>query len=186
MVIQPQTMRYCKLAPCQDDRVEKSIYIEGGNRGPQMYIPNAATSQDGYLPVSNTSDRPLVIKKNQIIARGYPMEMESDIEEINVRKTTPSYRTPYTLNDLEKIVDKDLSADLKNKLLTLINTYRDCFAEDTSELGRAKDGHIEIKLYDNQPVVYRPYRLSYKEREFVKNQIEELKEYGLIRDSNSP
>ena len=35
-------------------------------------------------------------------------------------------------------------------------------------------------------MVYRPYRLSHNEREFVKEQIKELKEYGLIRDSNSP
>lgn len=42
-----------------------------------------------------------------------------------------------------------------------------------------------IKLNDTTPVVYRPYRLSYSEREIVRGMIQELEESGIIKQSSS-
>lgn len=70
-------------------------------------------------------------------------------------------------------------------LLDLLNTYRDCFALDTSELGISNVSEMHIKLNDQSPVAYKPYRLSYKEREIVRGLINELLESKIIQESNS-
>jgi len=52
-------------------------------------------------------------------------------------------------------------------------------------LGRAQHGELFIELYDNTPVVYRPYCLSLAETEFVKKAMENMKKYSVIQDSKS-
>ena len=90
------------------------------------------------------------------------------------------------MEDLRDLVGEQVSASEKQQLLELVNEFRDTFAVDLSELGKSTTGSMEIRLLDNEPVVYRPYRLSYAEREFVKEHIKELKRFDIIRDSKSP
>lgn len=45
---------------------------------------------------------------------------------------------------------------------------------------------MKLVLKDDRPVVYRPYRISYKEREQVRGIIDELKEADIVEDSESP
>lgn len=54
-------------------------------------------------------------------------------------------------------------------LLSLFNEFRDCFAQNMSELVRTHLDEMEIKLTDDIPVTYRLYQLSYHERENVCN-----------------
>ena len=170
----------------EEDRCTKPVYIGGGPRGPQMFIPDAVTLPNGCLPIMNQSDQNLVILKNRVIARGKDTTLNEDIAEpINVC-AADIQRNLFTMDDLDQVVEPSLSTNLRQKLLALINEYRDCFARETSELGKAKQGELEIRLNDEEPVTYRPYRLSYAEREIVRRQISELKEHGLIRDSSSP
>lgn len=44
---------------------------------------------------------------------------------------------------------------------------------------------MKLVLKDDKPVVYRPYRLSYCEREHVRDMVEELKEADIVEESNS-
>lgn len=100
------------------------------------------------LPVWNMSTRELVVREGQLLARGWPcMEDVSDVGEV--------------LLDLPRIeagmVDiGDVSPDVKEQLLNLINQYRDCFALSTAELGCAQSGQISIKLQEEKPFSYRP------------------------------
>lgn len=45
---------------------------------------------------------------------------------------------------------------------------------------------MTITLNDNEPVVYRPYRLAIHEKGIVRNMIGDLLENGIIRPSTSP
>ncbi|XP_046972455.1 uncharacterized protein LOC124539202 [Vanessa cardui] len=45
---------------------------------------------------------------------------------------------------------------------------------------------MTIELDDAEPVVYRPYRMSYADRTLVRNMIQEMVDHGIIRESNSP
>ena len=53
------------------------------------------------------------------------------------------------------------------------------------ELGAAIGTVMKIKLIDNEPVHYRPRRLSYKELQKIKEIVEELEQNRISRESHS-
>jgi hypothetical protein len=179
VVIPPKSLRYCKLVAA--DGLDETVYVESGQRGPSTYIPQCVTSTNGYLPVANLTEESTTIKVRQVLARGNRAEFQP-LEEVSEKVE----RKPFEMEDLDDLVDPELGALHRGELLALLNKYRDCFAMDLSELGRSRIGEIEIRVDDPSPVVYRPYRLSHSEREFVREHIAELKNYGIIRESNSP
>ena len=67
------------------------------------------------------------------------------------------------MEDIDTVVESTLPIGHQRQLLQLINEYRNCFARQTAKLGKAKSGALEIRLKDEDPVTYRPYRLSYAE-----------------------
>lgn len=73
----------------------------------------------------------------------------------------------------------------KNKLLNLLQCYEHCFAFNLKDLGCTNITEMSIELTSSVPVVYRPYRLSYQEREKVRGMIDEMLEAGIIRESVS-
>jgi len=55
-----------------------------------------------------------------------------------------------------------------------------------SELGKNENIECEIITITDEPVTFRPYRLSESERKTVREMVEDLKRCGIITDSNSP
>lgn len=60
-----------------------------------------------------------------------------------------------------------VSHDDKARLIKLLRRHKDCFAYDLSDLGCINITEMKIELNSQRSVVYRPYRLSYHEREKV-------------------
>jgi hypothetical protein len=71
-------------------------------------------------------------------------------------------------------------------MLGLINEFRDCFALDTSELGKFNMTDMHIRLQDDVPVTFCPYRLAYSERAAVRRIVQDLLDNGIVRESESP
>lgn len=95
------------------------------------------------------------------------------------RVTTPGSRTPLTASQI-KCYRKE------SEVLELLNKYRDCVATNLGEMGKTTTTQMEIKLVSSTPVVYNPYRLSDSQRSKVKDIVNELLRYGIIRESQSP
>lgn len=74
--------------------------------------------------------------------------------------------------------------DIKSKLETLLENYKICFVE-ISGLGRVDEKYAhKIDLVDEKKTVRtKPYRLTWEEDEFLKEQLDELLEKGVIRPS---
>ena len=53
------------------------------------------------------------------------------------------------------------------------------------DLGTTNGIEFKIELTKDEPVTFRPYRLSYSEREYVRNEMETMKSTGIICDSKS-
>lgn len=156
-------------------------------------MPRCITAVNGYLPVVNTSNHEVQFEKGQVLVRGVRASIDPVMEEDNgaelvpvQHKTGRKKNVKFTMEDIENLVNSDLSRRTKENLLELINEYQDRFATNLAELGVTNVGLFETTTTDPEPVVYRPYRLSQMERELVKKQIAELKQYGIIRDSTSP
>ncbi|KAK9675225.1 Reverse transcriptase (RNA-dependent DNA polymerase) [Popillia japonica] len=54
------------------------------------------------------------------------------------------------------------------------------------DLGTTESVQCKIETTTEEPITYRPYRLSYKEREEVREIVDDLKGAGIIVDSTSP
>lgn len=82
--------------------------------------------------------------------------------------------------------DACLTEPQKGKLLQLLDNYRDVFAFKQSELGRTSLITHHIEIQDPSPVKARPYRTSHKNREVIRQHIEDMLEHDVIEPSNSP
>jgi hypothetical protein len=86
------------------------------------------------------------------------------------------------LADIKDQLGPELQEDQQDEILKLKNEFQDCFALDTRELGKTNVTDMHIRLHDDVPVTYRPYRLAYSER----NVVQDLMDNGIVRESESP
>lgn len=80
----------------------------------------------------------------------------------------------------------DVEQTIKDSLMNMFCDFRDCFAINIKEIGLTTKAEIEIKLKDDKPVCYQPYRLSYSQRETVMAHVKEMLENNIISPSSSP
>lgn len=91
-------------------------------------------------------------------------------------------------NDIdENLVRVGNSADEvdRKRLFEILNKYKHCFASTLKELGCTNAAEMTIEINSKRPIVYRPYRLSHKEREQVRTMVSEMIEADVIRESTS-
>lgn len=53
----------------------------------------------------------------------------------------------------------------------MLNRCKECFDSGTEELGKSNKSQMSIKMPDDIPITYRPYRLSYQERDKIRSWI---------------
>lgn len=142
----------------------------------------------------------VILPKGQFIARGviipeFIVGKETRFDNVQKENSTVVracnlvqehvYRDSPIINQQRIKMDSDLDESIKNELCQLLNENKDCFAFSNADLGKTTLTEMHIKLKDETPVTYRPYRLSYPEREKVQNMIEDLCANGIIRESES-
>lgn len=114
----------------------------------------------GYLDVYNHQYDPLTLYSAKCIARGVAH-----------------------IPDRCKI-DSDLVGQDLLRLNDLLQRYDHCF-DDNSGIGEC-DVEMKIEVTTEVPFYYRPYRMSLKEQEVVRDIVNDLIENDIIEPSNSP
>lgn len=182
-IIPPNDLGYVS---CYSDRIG-DVYLDGSLRlkeGEECEIPRCVLTirkdKTCRVPVTNLGNHDIVIKGNRILARDYNCKLENS-EGAHYYFTD---RAPLTESELN--INKELALDKKEKIIDLINQYRDCFATSLKEIGCSKNTKMKIKLNSEKAIIYRPYRTAYVERERAKEMINEMKDTWIIRDSDSP
>ena len=74
----------------------------------------------------------------------------------------------------------------KEKLDKLIKENEDIFSRDKSDLGRTGIIKHTIDTGNTKPIKQRSYRITPKEKEIIKAEVDKMLERGIIRRSNSP
>ncbi|CAH2227286.1 jg27653, partial [Pararge aegeria aegeria] len=137
--------------------------------------------------MDNTEDpQPLYFIKDLLIARA--VAIDNDSSSLKCPEEHLQCLTTHTLNPLDRndiLINPDISDKQKETVYNLINEYRECFAQNLSELGCTNISELDIKLTDDNPVAYRPYRLSHSEKEIVRDMVKELEENKIIEESDS-
>lgn len=164
------------------------IYIEGHvavDPGKEYQLLQGAyhvTCGKTEIIVTNLAPNAITFNKDMMIAR--PMSfVEQDIYQVNRIQKDVSELEPLDRADIK--TGTELDSDQQDALYTLLQKYRDCFASTLEEIGCVNDVEMKIDLNDNKPIVYRPYRLSYSEREQVRETIDELLKHDIIQESKS-
>ncbi|KAL4103955.1 hypothetical protein QTP88_019272 [Uroleucon formosanum] len=142
-------------------------------------IPSCVITTDDQgkarLPIINFSTSDVHVKENERISRAI---LCTEMAETQCEKSD---------FEVESIKHGDqLTTEEQLALQTLIIKYQNCFATQMSELGKVKSTECDIITVANEPVTFRPYRLSESERRAVREMVEYLKGCGIITDSNSP
>ncbi|CAG9826654.1 unnamed protein product [Diabrotica balteata] len=140
--------------------------------------------EDSVLPIFNGSDKPVEYLKGAVVARGFNCHEVQDLPYLECLATSTSIIRKLTFEDVN--VNEILSAEYTEQLLDILNQYPECFANSIEQLGESTTTKMTIKLADDVPITYRPYRLSYSERGKVRDVVQELLDNDIIRESNSP
>lgn len=165
------------------------LFIEGGYRNScasPHYLPSGLFNFDdqglGKIVINNLLSDSFQIKGDALIVRGKVAHAESSTIEHHVMTVSNQAINEIQLSDLKLgTLDKVETV----QLLALLNKYRHCFAFTMAELGNTNITAMKIDLSDNEPVVYRPYRLAIKEKEVVREIVTELLENNIVRHSTS-
>jgi hypothetical protein len=168
------------------------VYVEGGFR---LKVNNEycliqgiffLESGVGKILVKGSSDRQFILKEGTVLARCVPASEDHNIApQLEVRSVVNSSHNQHILCAKDLDVDPSLNAEDLANLVRLLNQYRSCFSFDLGELGKTNVVEMSIKLKDDTPVVFRPYRLSVHERSQVRNMVEELIQHNIVRPSTS-
>lgn len=138
--------------------------------------------EGGIVNISVTPIMSLcVIPAGIVITRALRVQIVNRI----LSPTTPLSAEYKKLDENLIKIGKTITESEKFRLVNLLNKYSHCFASTLKELGCTNMAEMTIEVNSNRPIVYRPYRLSYKEREQVRDMVNDLLDAGIIRESVS-
>lgn len=179
ITIQPRRMA---VLPVSCDRTYNgTVYVKGTLRGEPGYefylLPGEYTVDNGTvgLLAQNVTDNIIHLKKDSLITR---VVCTNDCVNVNM--------LDFKNLDSDLNYGEQLSSDEVVKLKDLLKKYDACFSSNLMDLGLTSVVQMQIELTDMQPVVYRPYRLSYPEREVVRSMVQEMIDADIVCESSSP
>ncbi|CAG9137643.1 unnamed protein product [Plutella xylostella] len=168
-----------------NQKLDGNVYVGGSVRGPtgnEYYLMPGEYELDhgsSLLLIQNLSTNPVTFPKGSLITRAWFIGSEKHV--LNVAANFEPQ-----MDEPEVNCGDSLTADEKHKLYQLLKKFKDCFSSGLHDLGYSTETEMVIHLKDSEPVVYRPYRLSYAERKVVQSMIDEMVDCGIVRESNSP
>ncbi|UYV71114.1 hypothetical protein LAZ67_8001791, partial [Cordylochernes scorpioides] len=130
-------------------------------------------NRETHIWITNPYPRPLKIMKNQTLA------FVSSPAKINVNRE----REVEENEEPRSQINENLSPKEQKELKQVLERYGDLFS---SRLGRTNLTKHRIDTEDAKPIKHKPYRVSAKERDIIKEQIDEMLTEGIIRPSSSP
>ncbi|UYV64482.1 hypothetical protein LAZ67_3000918, partial [Cordylochernes scorpioides] len=176
-----ELLRLCKKMDLASIEAEDGEYvIEENNRMTQTNGLRLArslltvTDKKTHIWITNPYPRPLKIMKDQTLAYGSLPAGVNFIE--NKEKQNENDEIQFQLN-------KNLTFKEQERLKQILAKYTDLFS---SRLGRTSLAKHQVHTEDAKPIKHKPYRVSAKERTIIKDQIDEMLEEGIIRQSSSP
>ncbi|XP_053949379.1 uncharacterized protein K02A2.6-like [Anastrepha ludens] len=79
-----------------------------------------------------------------------------------------------------------LSEEDKNKTENLLLTFKQCFAESISQIGRCKNAQMTISVTTSEPILGKRYQVPFSQRPILSEILKELLDNDIIRPSDSP
>jgi len=100
-----------------------------------------------------------------------------------IRKLTPNTTKSYEEITLE---NSNIDNGQKQQLKQLLKKYQKVVAKHEFDLGQTSIIKHSIPMTNEAPIKQRPYRIPYSLQDTVKQQVKEMAEHNIIRESTSP
>lgn len=166
--------------------INRTFSAEPGN---EWVIPNSlVTELNGcyYVSMLNPSSKPITIQSGKEIAGVEVIEsMDWTIlnEKMMCSMSTETLLVPEFLKPTLDTVPLEYRYQMGNFLTRYSHLFHE---QDPSFLKSATVAEHHINTENHQPVRSAPYRVSPKEREAIRNQVDEMLQAGIIEPSSSP
>ena len=109
-----------------------------------------------------------------------------ELMQIPINSATTQWLLPETVKPDSFIPPKyKLDATIQQQLDNLLRTFKDQFAKDETTIGTTPLTQMSIDTGDSNPVSQKPYPITMKHYNWVKEEIDKLLETGVIRNSHS-
>jgi len=180
------------LLPCATTRVQ--VLLNKPRKFPEYFQPNQhfhadlgvfvhgrINFEECFIFVTNFSNVPFTIFENSKVGQLEPLIMvkcdDDDVSAVHVN----------IVNGMRNWnVGENLSKIQKESIVKLLNSYTNVFAESISEIEPIKEvGELTIDTGDAKPIHLPPYRTSHREKEIIREQINDMLDAGVIRESFS-
>lgn len=139
-----------------------------------------------------------LLKHDLIVGRDF-MTNENVIMVKNKNKLSLRSLPPLNIDSLDIVEpgESKINADIINfgdrmlksqqlMVVELLREYKDCISFHFNDLGKTTSVEMHIKCTTDEPIVYRPYRMSMHEKGILRSLINDLLQNNIIRESTSP
>ena len=109
-----------------------------------------------------------------------------ELAQIPINSKTTQWMLPKTVKPDSFTPPKyELDSNIQQQLDNLLGTFKDQFAKDETTICTTPLTQMSINTGDSDPVSQKPYPIAMKHYNLVKEEIDELLEAGVIRNSHS-
>ncbi|KAL4123094.1 hypothetical protein QTP88_015324 [Uroleucon formosanum] len=167
----------------------------------KLLVDNNRMKITFYIVSNNTMSASAILGRDLLTKPGYKIEFINN--EVNIIKVNENETVKETVDNWNEILCIDFNSDMNVRTDTVnINPNLDCDVNDKfikiyndEYLARINvepnsddncNFEMKIVLKHEQPISFRPRRLSYSEQGSLRNIINELLSENIIRPSNSP
>lgn len=136
-------------------------------RGEKDILGEEIESEDGVAVIKlvNMTSEVIQLNSEECIARADLLDRHGDFDEPKI--------------------GSQLTQKERSSLESLLKEYESCFSGDGMELGNCEI-EMTIKLTENKVINYKPYRISFHERDIVRQIVDDLLKAGIVEPSTSP
>ena len=145
---------------------------------------SSGTSDHIPCRLMNPTSTKIFLPQDLEVATITPLLPTCIVSTIGPKSATPSVTTqdPIVFN----IDDNNLTPPQREALVDTLNSYRNVFAKDNSELGCTSAIRHHINVNGSKPIKSTPYRTNIETRQKLKEHIDEMLDLDIIQESNSP
>lgn len=176
-----QVFTDAQLINCEVD-VKGTLH---GPEGAEYYLlPGCYNIKNGHgaILIYNVALKPLSITKGTLLTRSLERK-QVPVDEI---KNSFSVVFDDSVMNISVNCNPKLDTNQRQQLKGVLERYGDRFSNSLHDLGFTTITEMTIELIDDEPIVYRPYRMSYAERLLVSSMIQEMLDSNIIKESSSP
>ncbi|KAL0894189.1 hypothetical protein ABMA27_014214 [Loxostege sticticalis] len=169
-----QTPSFCTLRGIGGQEVESSFSTTLTIEFPEISLEvDFHVVPDCYLTV------PVILGTDVLNRDGVVYTRTRGVQHLTRSKSVLSVRS-----SVRDQINTAVDGDDKRRLLNVIEEFSDFFVTGTATT-TVNTGSMHIRLHNETPVVYRPYKMSHHEKIRVREIIRDLLDKGIIRESES-